>query len=90
MFMLQSPFRQGQMRDAVRLLSDERFEDVGANLRHFAQVYAGILAERDEEGFGFASLRGDRYRRVRRSYYAYIVEQQAQVEALLARLPAKP
>lgn len=89
MFMLQSPFRQGRMRDAVRLLSDERFEDVGANLRHFAQVYAGILAERDDEGLGLASLRGDRYRRVRRRYYAYIEEQQAEVEALLARLPGE-
>ena len=89
MFVLQSPFRQGQMRDGVRLLSDERFVDVGANLRHFAQVYAGILADRDQEGLGLASLRGDRYRRVRRRYYAYIQKQQAEAEALLARLPAE-
>jgi len=89
MFVLQSPFRQGQMRDTVRLLSDERFVDVGANLRHFAQVYAGILADRDEKVSGLASLRGDRYRRVRRRYYAYIEQQQAEVEALLARLPAE-
>ncbi len=88
MFVLQSPFRQGQVRDSVRLLSDQRFVDVGANLRHFEQVYAGILAERDEEGFGLASLRGDRYRRVRRRYYSYIETQQAEVAALLARLPA--
>ena len=89
MFVLQSPFRQGQTHDTVRLLSDQRFVEVGANLRHFAQVYAGILANRDEEGFGLASLRGDRYRRVRRRYYSYIEQQQAEVEALLARLPAE-
>jgi hypothetical protein len=88
MLVLQSPFRQGQVRDSVRLLSDERFVNVGANLRHFGRVYAGILENREEEGFGLASLRGDRYRRVRRRYYAYIEKQQAEVEALLARLPA--
>jgi hypothetical protein len=88
LFVLQSPFRQGQVRASVRLLSDERFVDVGANLRHFAQVYTGILESRDEEGFGLSSLRGDRYRRVRRRYYSYIEKQQAEVEALLARLPA--
>jgi hypothetical protein len=71
----------------VRLLSDERFVDVGANLRHFEQVYARILAERDDEGFGIASLRGDRYRRVRRRYYEYIEKQQAEVVDLLDRLP---
>jgi hypothetical protein len=88
MFVLQSPFRQGQVRDSVRLLSDERFVEVGANLRHFAQVYAGILENRDEEGFGLAGLRGDRYRRVRRRYYTYVETQRAEVEELLARLPA--
>jgi hypothetical protein len=87
LFVLQSPFRRGQMQHTVRLLSDERFEDVGANLRHFQQVYAEILAERDDEGFGIASLRGDRYRRVRRRYYAYIETQRAEVERLLAQLP---
>ncbi len=76
-FVLQAPFRQGQVRDSVRLLSDERFVEVGANLRHFAQVYAGILENREEEGFGLAGLRGDRYRRVRRRYYAYIEKQQS-------------
>jgi hypothetical protein len=91
LFVLQSPFRRGQMQHAVRLLSDERFVDVRANLRHFEQVYARILAERDDEGFGIASLRGDRYRRVRRRYYAYIEKQQAEMHDLLARLgPESP
>ncbi len=89
LFVLQSPFRRSQMEHAVRLLSDERFVDVGANLRHFEKVYARILAERDDEGFGIASLRGDRYRRVRRRYYEYVEKQQAEVADLLARLPAQ-
>ena len=87
LFVLQSPFRRGQMKAAVRLLSDERFVDVSANLRHFARVYDAILASRDEQAFGLASLRGDRYRRVRRRYYAYIEEQRAEAEAMLERLP---
>jgi hypothetical protein len=87
-FVLQSPFRQGQMRAAMRLLSDERFVDLDANLRHFAAVYDGILADRDDEGFGLASLRGDRYRRIRSRYYAYIEAQRAQVQAMLDRLGA--
>jgi hypothetical protein len=88
MFVLQSPFRQGQMRAAMRLLSDERFVELDANLRHFSEVYDGILADRDDEGFGLASLRGDRYRRIRRRYYAYIEAQRAEVQVMLDRLGA--
>jgi hypothetical protein len=76
------------MRDAVRLLSDERFVDLDANLQHFSQVYDRILTSRDEEGFGLASLRGDRYQRVRRRYYDYIEAQRSEVEAMLDRLTA--
>jgi hypothetical protein len=86
MFVLQSPLRRGQMREAERLLSDERFVDLDTNLRHFAAVYDQILADRDEEGFGLSSLRGDRYRHVRRRYYAYIEAQAAEVRAMRDRL----
>jgi hypothetical protein len=88
LFVLQSPLGQGKMRDAVRLLSDERFVDLDANLQHFSQVYDRILTSRDEEGFGLASLRGDRYQRVRRRYYDYIEAQRSEVEAMLGRLIA--
>ena len=88
LFVLQSPFRQGKTRDTVRMLSDERFVDLEANLRHFSRVYEEILASRDEEASGLASLRGDRYRRVRRRYYDYIEQQHSEVEAMLDRLPA--
>ena len=84
---LQSPFRRGQTRATLRLLSDERFVELEANLRYFAQVYDAILASRDDEAFGLASLRGDRYRRVRRRYYDYVAAQRAEVEAMLERLP---
>jgi hypothetical protein len=87
LFVLQSPLRRGQMEAAARLLSDERFVDLAANLHHFAQVFDDVLASRDEEGFGLASLRGDRYRRVRRRYYSYIEEQRTEVENMLERLP---
>jgi hypothetical protein len=88
LFVLQSPFRRGHMAAAVRLLSDERFVDLSTNLSHFAQLYDGVLASRDEEAFGLPSLRGDRYRRFRRRYYAYIEEQRAEVQAMRERLPA--
>ena len=84
--MLQSPFSRGQTEAAIRLMSDERFVNVGPNLRHFSQVYDGILANRDEADFGLASLRGDNYRRVRRRYYAYIEAQLAEGQAMLARV----
>jgi len=60
---------------------------VEPNLRHFARVYDDVLANRNEEAFGLASLRGDPYRRLRRRYYAYIEEQRSEVGEMLARLP---
>ena len=87
LFVLQSPFRRSQMEAAARLLSDERFVEVEPNLRHFARVYDDVLANRNEEAFGLASLRGDPYRRLRRRYYAYIEEQRSEVGEMLARLP---
>ena len=86
MFVLQSPFRRSQTDAAVRLLSDGRFVNLDEDLRYFSEIYAGILADRDDDGFGLASLRGDRYRRVRRRYYAYVEEQRSEVEAMRARL----
>ena len=86
MFLLQSPFRRGQTEAAVRLLSDGRFVNLDEDLRHSSKIYAGILANRDDGGFGLASLRRDRYRRARRRYYAYVEEQRSEVEAMRARL----
>lgn len=86
LFVLQSPLRRGQTQAAVRLASDRRFVELEANLRHFAGVYERVLRERDEDGFGIASLRGDPYRRARRRYYEYVERQRAEVERMLARI----
>jgi hypothetical protein len=88
LFELPWPTGSGQMRDAVRLLSDPRFVDLQANLSHFSQVYGRILANRHEEGFRLEDLRGDSFRRVRRRYYGYIEEQADEASAMLRRLNA--
>ena len=86
LFTLQSPLRLGKTNDAVRLLSDERFVDLEANLQHFQQRYDAILADRDEQVDGLASVRGDPYRRFERRHRAYIEAQRAEVTAMLDRL----
>jgi len=90
LFVLQSPLRRRQVNDVVRLLSDPRYVELDANLAHFARRYADILAGRNEGGLGLSSLRGDRYRRVRRRYYSYIEEQRAEVERLRGKLQTLP
>ena len=75
---------EGTLREAQRI--GERFVDLASNLRHFTALYERILEDRDEEVSGLASLRGDRYRRVRRRYYAYIEEQRADAAAMLDRI----
>jgi hypothetical protein len=86
LFTLQSPFRMGKTQRAVDLLSDERFVELGANLRYFHQKYDAILTSHDEQRDMLASVRGTPYRRVERLYYEYIREQRAEVEAILDRL----
>src|SRR5262249_51938778 len=63
----QGPATRRTTRRLLQMLDDPRFTELDANLAHFEQVYRGILdskAGRDP----FASLWGDRYRRVRRRY----------------------
>jgi hypothetical protein len=88
LFTLQSPFRMPKTAHAIELLSDERFVNLGANLRYFRQKYAAILAGHDERRDMLASVRGTPFRRVERLFYDYIKAQQAEVESMLARLPA--
>jgi hypothetical protein len=88
LFTLQSPLRIGKTNDAVRLLSDERFVDLKANLEHFRERYDAILAEQDNRVHGLASVRGDPYRRVERLHREYIQAQRAEVELMLDRLAA--
>jgi hypothetical protein len=70
------------------LLSDDRFVNLGANLRYFQQKYEAILASHDERRDTLASVRGTPYRRVERLFYGYIKAQRAEVDSMLTRLSA--
>jgi hypothetical protein len=69
------------------MLDDPKFTELEANLAHFAGVYREILARRDERDT-FGPLRGDRFRSVRRRYYARIEAELAEVEAMQRELAA--
>src|SRR5271169_2086586 len=88
LFTLQSPFRMNKMAHAIELLSDDRFVNLGANLRYFRQKYHAILAGHDARRDMLASVRGTPFRRVERLFYDYIKAQYTEVESMLARLPA--
>ena len=86
LFTLQSPFRMNKTAHAIDLLSDNRFVDLGANLRYFREKYDAILASRNESRDALASVRGWPDRRVARLHYDYIKKQRAEVESMLNRL----
>ena len=86
LFTLQSPLRIGKTNDAVRLLSDERFVDLEANLKYFREKYDAILAEQDNQVDGLASVRGDPYRHFGRLHRAYVQEQLDEVKLMIERL----
>jgi hypothetical protein len=88
LFTLQSPFRMPKTAHAIKLLSDNRFVNLGANLRYFQQKYGSILAGHNQQHDMLASVRGTPYRRVERLFYSYIKAQRDEVESMLARLPA--
>jgi len=86
LFALQSPFRRGKRKTALRLLSDERFFDLRANLNHFRDKYDAVLASHHEGFDGLARVRGTPYRRVRRKHYEYIKAQRTEVDTMLEQL----
>jgi hypothetical protein len=86
MFTLQSPLRLGKTNDAIRLLSDQKFVDLAANLQHYRAKYEMILANQSEGVDSLASVRGDRHRRFGRLYRDYIRAQQAEVEVMIEQL----
>jgi hypothetical protein len=86
LFAVQSPFSMGRSAAALRLLSDPRFVDLEANLRHFRDKYRAILADQDYRTDPLASVRGTPYRRVERLHLDYIQAQLLEVEELLNRL----
>ena len=86
LFTLQSPFRMNKTAHAIELLADNRFVDLGANLRYFRERYDAVLASRDESRDALASVRGTPDRRVARLHYDYINKQRAEVKSMLNRL----
>jgi len=70
----------------VRLLSDERFVDLEANLQYFHDKYDATLTEQDEANDTLASVRGDPYRRFRRLHHDYIEAQRDEVDSMLETL----
>jgi hypothetical protein len=90
LFTLQSPLRMGKTRRAIRLLSDERFVDLEANLRYFRERYNDILASCGEGEDSFATVRGTPYRRVERLHCEYIRAQRDEVDAMLDRIANAP
>lgn len=86
LFTLQSPLRIGKTNDAVRLLSDQRFVNLEANLEYFREKYDAILAEQDDRADRLASVRGDPYRRFGRLHREYILSQRTEVDSMLERL----
>jgi hypothetical protein len=88
LFTLQSPLLMGKTQRAIDLLSDRRFVDLATNLHYFAKKYDAILAQHDERRDATASVRGTRFRRVERLYYAYIQTQQDEVQSMLKKIAA--
>jgi hypothetical protein len=86
LFTLQSPFMMGKTRDAIDLLSDDRFVKLDANLNYFRDKYRAILRAHNERREMLASVRGTPYRRVERLFYDYIKAQRDEVVSMLERL----
>lgn len=78
---LQGPFMRHKTQRLVRLLDDQRFTSLDANLRYFEARYREILAKRDVQET-LAAVRGDRYRRVRRRYFSLIERELAEVREM--------
>jgi len=71
----------------LKMLDDPAFTDLETNLSHFEAIYRDILSRRDQKD-RLASLRGDRYRRVRRRYWSLIEKELHEVERMRAGLAA--
>jgi hypothetical protein len=89
--LLQDPFRRAAVHTARRLYLDPRFTQLRPNLEHFREIYAGMLAQRDEIiAGGLLPLRNRiRHLRPTKYYYRYVEEQLAEVERMLADLDAR-
>ena len=81
LLIFQGPATMRTTRRLLKMLDDPRFTELEPNLAHFEQLYREILA-REGGRDPFAALWGDRYRRVRRRYFALIESELAEVERM--------
>jgi hypothetical protein len=84
----QGPTTMRTTRKLLRMLEEPRFTELDANLAHFEQVYRSALAQKEGRD-AFASLWGDRYRRIRRRYVALIESELAEVQAMRGSVAAE-
>ena len=78
------PFRLHQR--FLSFFADERYTDLGANLRWFAQRYRGLLESEHEEAQPSSE---DERARFKRLYLRYLSRQAQTVEQWLAELPGQ-
>lgn len=87
LLVFQGPVTKRNTRTLLAMLEEPRFTELEANLAHFEAVYRGILESK--EGLDpFATLWGDRYRRVRRRYVSVIESELREVGEMRASLQA--
>jgi hypothetical protein len=89
LMIFQGPVTKRRTERLLKMLDDPRFTELEPNLAHFAQRYRDVLAQRDEMD-QLAKVRGDRYRRVRRRYFAVIEDELRDVERMQHTLGAGP
>jgi len=89
LLVFQGPVTLRTTRRLLKMLDDPRFTDVEENLAYFDEVYRDILSQRDDKNI-LDSVRGDRYRRVRRRYFSVIEAEKREVERMRAELGAQP
>jgi hypothetical protein len=89
LLVFQGPLTLRTTRQLLKMLDEPRFTEVAPNLAHFERVYRDILAKQDQAD-PFQSLRGDRYRRVRRRYFEVIGAALDDVQRMQTQLRAVP
>jgi hypothetical protein len=88
LFVLGGWFRNDALKRAQMLFTDARFLQIDANLRYFHDRYTAILAERDADPRWTDAIRGEKWRRDREAYYAYIEEARELTRVAAERLLA--
>lgn len=83
-FMLQGPVFKSKGKKVARIADDERFTDVGENLKYFKGLYEEVLANRPD-GWD-AEPAGDPVRVSRKQYYDYIETQLEDVNRKLLKI----